>query len=140
MSTSVLQRLLERPGLHKTLGMRVVDVSPDRAVLQATVGPEICQYMGLLHGGASAALAETAACVGSCAATGLDVWPAVLETSVGHLRAKSQGIVTATASRLKSSRETLIWHVDIVDQAGVGVAVARCTVSFSEIARPDGEG
>src|SRR3712207_2259426 len=83
--------------IHETLGVRPIEASPDRVVLEMDVTPTVHQPFGLLHGGASAVIAESAASIGAF----LNCQPG--ESSVGtdlnisHLRAKREGTVTATA-------------------------------------------
>ena len=117
--------------LLETLGIRTVEVSPDRVVLEMDVGPRVHQPMGLLHGGATAALAETAASLGAylnCApereyAVGTDL-------NISHLRARRDGTITGTAIPVRKGRTVHVWNIEIVDQDGVGVAVARCTLAI----------
>ena len=117
--------------LLETLGIRTVEVSPDRVVLEMDVGPRVHQPMGLLHGGATAALAETAASLGAylnCApereyAVGTDL-------NISHLRARRDGSVRGTAVPVRKGRTVHVWNIEIVDQDGVGVAVARCTLAI----------
>lgn len=117
--------------IHETLDIRAVEVTPDRVVLEMDVGPKVHQPMGLLHGGASAVLAESAASLG--AFTNCDpVHEHVvgIELNISHLRAKSSGTVTATATPIRKGRSTHVWGIDIAGEDGRGVAVARCTLAI----------
>ncbi|MBA3350055.1 MAG: PaaI family thioesterase [Actinobacteria bacterium] len=117
--------------IHESLGIKVVETSPDRVVLEMEVGPKVHQPFGLLHGGASAVIAESAASIGAY----LNCDPATevamgIELSVSHLRARRTGLVRATGKPIRKGRSLHVWAVDITDQDGAPVAVARCTVAI----------
>jgi uncharacterized protein (TIGR00369 family) len=95
------------------------------------VEPRTHQPFGLLHGGASVALAETVASVGAW----LHIDPAReaavgLEINANHLRGVREGLVTATATPIHAGRTTHVWDVRIADEAGRPVCVSRCTVAI----------
>jgi 1,4-dihydroxy-2-naphthoyl-CoA hydrolase len=116
--------------IHETLGVRHVEAGPDRVVLEMDVTPTVHQPFGLLHGGASAVIAESAASIGAF----LNCKPG--ESSVGtdlnisHLRAKSDGVVRATAVPVRKGRSMHVWTIDITGEDGKLVAVARCTLAI----------
>ncbi len=115
--------------IHESLGIRVVDISPDRVVLTMPVGPAVHQPMGLLHGGASAVIAESAASMGAFANCDPSKEYAVgTDLNISHLRARTEGAVTATATPIRKGRGMHVWGIDIDDQDGITVAVARCTL------------
>ncbi len=117
--------------IHEVLGIRVVEAGPDRVVLEMDVGPKVHQPMGLLHGGATAVLAESAASMGAYMncdsarefAVGTDL-------NISHLRARRSGTVVATATPIKKGRSIHVWGIAVVDQDGDDVAVARCTLAI----------
>ena len=114
----------------EALGIRSVEQTPDRVVMEMDVGPRVHQPMGLLHGGASAVLAESAASVGAY----LNCDPQTQFTvgtdlNISHLRAKRSGTVTATALPVRKGRTLQVWTIDLVDEDGKAVAIARCTVA-----------
>ena len=93
------------------------------------------QPYGLLHGGASVALAET---LGSMAG-GLCVDNAReavvgLEINANHLRAAREGIVTGTARALHVGRSTQVWEIRIENEAGKLVCVSRITLAVVPVA------
>jgi uncharacterized protein (TIGR00369 family) len=117
-------------GLAGTLGIRFVELTPERVVATMPVEPRTHQPFGLLHGGASVALAETVASVGAWLNIDRDRQEAVgLEINANHLRGKRDGIVTATATPLHRGRSTHVWDVRIADEHGRPVCVSRCTVA-----------
>lgn len=119
--------------LH-TLGIRTVEMSPDRVVLEMDVGPRVHQPMGLLHGGASAVLAESAASLGAYLNCDAEREFAVgTDLNISHLRARRDGALTATAIPVRKGRTLHVWNIDIVDQDGVAIAVARCTLAIRPV-------
>ena len=117
-------------GLASTLGIEFVEVTRERVVATMPVGPRTHQPFGLLHGGASVALAETVASVGAWLHIDQAREAAVgLEINANHLRGVREGTVTATATPYHTGRSTHVWEVRIADEAGRLVCVSRCTVA-----------
>ena len=86
------------------------------------------QPMGLLHGGATAALAETLGSVASWFLVDRDRQGVVgLEVSANHLKGVRSGRVTATGELVHHGRSTHVWDIRVRDEAGALVAVCRLT-------------
>ena len=121
---------LQQETLLSTLGIEVVEATRERVVARMPVGPRVHQPFGLLHGGASVALAETVASTGAWMnvdqATEIVVG---IEINANHLRAVREGEVTATATPLHVGRRTQVWDVRIADGSGRAVCVSRCTLA-----------
>lgn len=116
--------------LIKHLGIEVVESNQERVVLTMPVRPEVHQPWGLLHGGASVALAETAASMAAWNNCDQANENAVgIEINANHLRAKRDGIVTATAIPEHIGRRTQVWNVRITDEAGKAICISRCTIA-----------
>jgi uncharacterized protein (TIGR00369 family) len=114
----------------KTLGIRVVSAEADKVILEMDVGPAVHQPMGLLHGGASAVMAETAASIGAFLNSDPSTHFTVgIELNVSHLRAKRDGTLTATAIPIRRGRSLQVWGIELVDEEQKPVAAARCTVA-----------
>ncbi len=115
--------------LMETLGIEYTDVG--EGFLEATlpVGPAVHQPMGILHGGATAALAES---VGSAAsALLLDLkthYPVGLELSINHIRSMREGKVRARADLVHQGRTTHLWNISITDEEGRMVAWSRLSM------------
>lgn len=123
--------------IHEVLGIEAVEISADKVVLRMEVGPAVHQPMGLLHGGASAVIAESAASLGALANCDPSKEYAVgTDLNVSHLRARTAGTVTATALPIRKGRSMHVWGIDITDQDGVKVAVARCTLAIRPLSQP----
>jgi 1,4-dihydroxy-2-naphthoyl-CoA hydrolase len=113
------------------MGITYVEITKEKVVARMPVERRVHQPFGLLHGGASVALAESAASIGAT----LNVWAqgqvAVgLEINANHLRAKRDGTVTAIATPVHLGRTTHVWTITIEDEAGKPVCVARCTLAI----------
>ncbi len=115
--------------LLTTLGIEVLEASKDRVVARMAVGPRVHQPFGLLHGGASLALAETVVSIGAWHNVDRDrEFPVGLEINANHVRAVREGTVTATATPLHVGRRTQVWEARLVNDEGKLVCVSRCTL------------
>jgi 1,4-dihydroxy-2-naphthoyl-CoA hydrolase len=123
--------------IHETLGVRTVEMSPDRVVLEMDVTPRVHQPMGLLHGGASAVIAESAASIGAFLNAMPDGYSVGTDLNISHLRAKTEGVVRATATPIRKGRSMHVWAIDITDEDGKLVAVARCTLAIRQTANKE---
>jgi len=120
------------------LGMQITECTPERVVATMPVGPAAKQYFGALHGGASVALAETVASVGTFHLIDKETQLAVgMEINANHIRTKWDGIVTAVATPLHKGRTTMVWDIKITDEEGRLISVSRCTVGIIPKARGD---
>jgi uncharacterized protein (TIGR00369 family) len=114
--------------LMETLEIEFIDAGEDFLVAKMPVNPRIHQPMGLLHGGASVALAES---VGS-AASMLFVNPEEseirgIEISANHLRSKKEGIVFGTAKIIHKGRSLHLWEIKITDEEGKLISLCKLT-------------
>lgn len=116
--------------LLETLGIRIVEASADRVVGVMPVSKRVHQPAGILHGGASVALAESLASIGaSINLAGSGRRAVGLEINANHLRAVESGTVTGVATPLHRGRTTQLWSVEIRDEADRLVCVSRCTIA-----------
>jgi len=114
--------------VHQSLGIDVVHVSPDKVVMQVAVGPKVHQPYGILHGGVSALLAESAASMGGAVSVAPDFIVVGTELNCSHLRSMTSGILTATATPIRKGRSVHVWAIDLTDDQGRQICVARCTL------------
>ena len=114
------------------LGIRVTEIGPDFLRATMPVNERTHQPFGVLHGGASVALAET---VGSLAAM-LCVDPSCMvlgqDINANHLRSISAGLVIATARPFHLGRSSHVWHIEIRDEQERLVCVSRLTMAVVE--------
>ncbi|HEY6481938.1 MAG TPA: hotdog fold thioesterase [Steroidobacteraceae bacterium] len=122
-----------RNTLIEHIGIRVTELGADYLRATMPVHAHTHQPMGVLHGGASVALAET---VGSMAANlCVDAAQYVClgqEINANHLRPVSCGIVTATARPLHIGKRSHVWQVEICDEHDRLVCVSRLTMAVVE--------
>ena len=117
--------------IHESLGIVPVEAGPDKVVLEMEVGPRVHQLMGILHGGASAVIAESAASIGAWLNCDAEKEFVVgTDLNISHLRARSEGKVTATALPIRKGRTMHVWSIDIDGDDGKRVAIARCTLAI----------
>jgi 1,4-dihydroxy-2-naphthoyl-CoA hydrolase len=113
------------------LGMRFTEIGPD--FLRATMPVEARTHtpFGVLHGGASVALAETVGSVASILCIDEEQYMCVgQEINANHLRGLSAGIVTATARPFHLGNRSHVWHIEIRDASEKLVCVSRLTMAI----------
>lgn len=115
--------------LMETLGIELVEMTPYRVRARMPVTSKVHQPFGLLHGGASVALAETVASIGANLNCPDDHMAVGLEINANHIRARKDGEVHAEALPLHVGRSTQVWEVRIVDENEKLVCISRCTLS-----------
>ncbi|WP_347259436.1 hotdog fold thioesterase [Rudaea sp.] len=115
--------------LIDTIGIEITEIGEDFVRGTMPVDARTHQPYGILHGGASVALAETLGsyaamlcCDPECYAVGLDI-------NANHVRAVTKGIVTGTARPLHVGRSTQVWEIRIEDEAGKLVCISRLTMA-----------
>ena len=112
------------------LGMRITEIGEDFVRGTMPVDARTRQPFGLLHGGASVALAES---LGSLAGTMcLDATKEMavgLDINANHVRAATSGMVTGTARPLHVGRNTQVWEIRIENEDGALVCISRITMA-----------
>lgn len=123
--------------LAGALGIEIVELTPERVVATMPVDDRTRQPYGLLHGGASIALAETVASLGAAGLIDRERYAVVgQEINGNHIRAVRDGIVRATGTPLHVGRSSQVWSIEIRDERERLVCVSRCTLAVVE--RRDG--
>lgn len=114
--------------LMQTLNIEYTDVGPDFLVATMPVNPSVHQPMGLLHGGASVALAESVGSAASLLIVNSDHSEVRgIEISANHLKAKREGIVTATARILHKGASIHLWEIRITDEKNALISLCKLT-------------
>ena len=127
------------PGLEGTLdgtlvermGMELVEVSAERAVARMPVRGNTQPY-GLLHGGASAALAETVGSLAAATHAGPGRITVGIDLNATHHRAVRSGWVTGVATPLSLGRSVASYEIVVTDDEGRRVCTARLTCALRE--------
>ncbi|HYK71843.1 MAG TPA: hotdog fold thioesterase [Pseudoneobacillus sp.] len=120
--------------LIETLGIKITTLEKGKVIATMPVDERTRQPFGLLHGGASVALAETVASIGAYelvdkATEGV----AGLEINANHVRGKRDGEVTAIATVLHQGKTTMVWDIKIVDEAEQLICISRCTMAVLKL-------
>jgi len=115
--------------MNELIGIRFIEVGEDYLKASMPVDHRTRQAYGLLHGGASATLAETVGSVASVMVLDPENYYCVgVEISASHLRSVKDGEVIATALPLHIGMSSHVWEIKIVDQQGKLVCASRLTV------------
>lgn len=110
------------------LGIRFIHGEPGTFAASMPVDARTQQPMGLMHGGATAALAETLGSTGSVLLIDRKVQSVVgIEVNANHLKGVRSGIVTATGRIVHKGRTTHVWDIRVTNDKGELVAVCRLT-------------
>jgi 1,4-dihydroxy-2-naphthoyl-CoA hydrolase len=137
MSDNLTERPLGRPNVHDQLGIEVVSATPDQVVLRVEVGPMVHQQYGILHGGVSALMAESAASIGGAVSVGPDHIVVGTELNCSHLRSMTSGTLTATATPFRKGRNVHVWGIELHDERKRLICVARCTLQVLPAPAPE---
>ena len=117
--------------MARLLDIEFIEIGPKYLKAIMPVCAKTHQPQGLLHGGASATLAETIGSVASWLTLDRSKQMCVgIEINCNHLRAKQSGIVTATAEPLHIGVTTHVWDIKIRDEKEKLVCVSRLTVAI----------
>ena len=116
--------------LSDYLGMMFTQIGDDFLCVKMPVNNRTRQPYGILHGGASAALAETAGSVASALVIDPSKYRCVgLELNANHIRSVKEGNVTATCKPIHIGRQTHVWDIQITEEATQKlVCISRLTV------------
>ncbi|MDB2571945.1 PaaI family thioesterase [Polaribacter sp.] len=114
--------------LMETLDIEFIDLGVDFLTAKMPVGPKVHQPYGQLHGGATAALAES---VGSAASNFFidneQQFINGIQLSINHIKSMREGVVFATAKNIHKGRSTHLWEVIITDEDQQLIAIAKMT-------------
>lgn len=120
--------------LVATLGIECIEIGENFIVLKMPVDHRTHQPMGILHGGASAALIETVGSMGSTLLIDLEKEvPVGLEINCNHVRSVKSGFVLATGTLVHCGRRTHVWQVNIHEEGTKRlICTGRLTVMIIE--------
>jgi 1,4-dihydroxy-2-naphthoyl-CoA hydrolase len=119
--------------LGEHLGMEIRELTEQRVVATMPVDDRTRQPFGLLHGGASVALAETVASLGGAMNVDLERFSVVgIEINANHVRAVTDGFVIGTARPLHMGRRSHVWEIRIADEQDRLVCISRITMFVME--------
>ncbi|MFJ9325452.1 hotdog fold thioesterase [Streptomyces sp. DSS69] len=131
-----LPALFSAGHLGERMGVTIVEAAADRVVGTMPVEGNTQPY-GLLHGGASAVLAETLGSIGSMLHGGASKVAVGVDLNCTHHRSARSGLVTGVATPVHRGRSTATYEIAITDEQDKRVCTARLTCLLRDAPRPD---
>jgi 1,4-dihydroxy-2-naphthoyl-CoA hydrolase len=117
--------------LATAMGLELIEASPARVVARMPVKGNTQPY-GLLHGGASCVLAESAGSLGAALHAGPERLAMGIEISATHHRSATDGYVTAVATQVHGGRTLATYEIVITDDQDRRVCTARLTCALRD--------
>ena len=115
--------------LIRFLGVVIETAEKEKVVLTMEVTPKTHQYVGIMHGGVSLFLCETAASIGAVINADLTKFtPVGIELNANHLRAVSKGVIRVEAKPLYNGRTMSVWSIEITNDKGKLICTSRCSL------------
>ena len=127
-----LQKLndFQKNTITEVLGIEITDFGPDYFCGKMPVDHRTVQPYGLLHGGASAVLAETLGSIAGGMQVNLETQSVVgVEINCNHLRSARDGWVYGKATPVKIGKKIHVWNIEIKNEGDKLVAVSRLTLA-----------
>ncbi|MGX7418159.1 PaaI family thioesterase [Carnobacterium gallinarum] len=122
--------------LMEFLGIKTVSITKEEVCLELDIQEQHKQPYGVMHGGISAVLAETAASLGANANLDTTKQVAVgLELNLNHLRGVTSGILQTYATPLHIGKQTHVWEIKINNQKDQLISVGRCTLFVQKLTK-----
>lgn len=119
------------------IGIRITEIGDDFLCGTMPVDARTRQPVGILHGGASATLAESlGSLAGNLCLDAASEMAVGLDINANHVRAITEGTVTGTARPLHVGRATQVWEIRIEDERGRLVCISRLTLAVVPRASP----
>lgn len=134
VSVKELQCLIENT-LAETIGIELTEITEDSLKCRMEVNNKTKQSMGILHGGASAALAETLGSIASNMIVDKEKYFCVgLDINASHLRPVKSGYIYAEAKPIHLGKKTHVWRIEILNDEGKLVCTSRLTMAVLDVA------
>ena len=116
--------------MTSTIGIEITDIGDDFICGKMPVDERTIQPFGLLHGGASVALAETLGSIGG----GIKVYQnnetvVGIEINANHLKSARDGWVYGKASPIRIGTKIQVWNIEITNESGELICVSRLTLA-----------
>lgn len=119
--------------MQQHIGIRFTEIGDDYISATMPVDHRTKQPMGLLHGGASVALAESLGSVASVLCVDPEKQTVVgLEINANHIKTAREGLVTGTTRPIHLGRSTQVWEIRIVNESGQLLCISRITNAILE--------
>ena len=114
--------------LNESLGIEFTEMGDGYVKAKMPVDRRTVQPFGLLHGGASVALAETLGSIAAQIKAGFDYSCVGVEINANHLKSVTDGYVHGTATPIRVGKNMHVWNIEISDDSDNLVCVSRLTV------------
>lgn len=111
------------------LGIEFTEVGDEHMTARMPVDRRTCQPIGIVHGGATAALAETVASAAANFCVEKGKLCVGLDLNINHIRSVNSGYVTAVTRPLHLGKSTQVWEIKITNEIGQLVSAARLTIA-----------
>ena len=120
--------------LPEHLGMEFTEIGEDYLMAKMPVDQRTIQPFGILHGGATAALAETMGSVAAmyCIEDPSQYMPVGIELNINHLRSARSGFVYGRVTAIKTGRQIQVWNIEIKNEENKLISVSRLTIAIVE--------
>lgn len=133
-ATIEIVNAMSKNTLLEVLDIQVTELGDDYLKATMPVDKRTHQPMGLLHGGATAALIESLGSIGSSLIVDIKKHGIVgVEINANHIRGVREGIVTGTAKIVHAGRKTHVWQVDVHNEENKLVCTGRLTVMITDL-------
>lgn len=124
-----------RGTICERIGIEVTEIGDDWLKATMPVDHRTQQYLGIVHGGASVVLAETAGSVAASLCCRPGYYALGLEVNANHIRPGRPPLLTATARPLHIGGSTMVWEIKIRDADERLVCASRLTMAVLKKAR-----
>jgi len=118
--------------LAEHLGIEFVEIGDDFLVARMPVNAKTHQPLGLLHGGASVALAETLGSVAATLCLDENKFCVGLEINANHLKGVRNGFVKGTTKPIHIGKQTHVWEIRILNDLNELICISRITMAVLE--------
>lgn len=118
--------------LIENFGIETIESRHGYIEMTMPVTDKVKQPFGFLHGGATIALAETAASMGAHYASNEDEIPLGLEINANHIKSTRSGIVRAIGQALHIGSTTQVWDVKVTNEQDELISVIRATIAIKK--------
>ncbi len=128
MTTAALIQEVLNPLFPGLMGVRLMEVTPERVVASMEVRPDLCTTGNVLHGGAIMAFADTLGAIGTIANLPKDARTTTIESKTNFLRAAPEGTrITGECTAFHRGKTTMVWQTQIKTDSGKLCAVVTQT-------------
>jgi uncharacterized protein (TIGR00369 family) len=128
MTTAALIQEVLNPLFPGLMGVRLMEVTPERVVASMEVRPDLCTTGNVLHGGAIMAFADTLGAIGTIANLPKDARTTTIESKTNFLRAAPEGArITGECTAFHRGKTTMVWQTQIKTDTGKLCAVVTQT-------------